>query len=341
MAEPQDMAVANRNLIQALDYLIHLEKLRTRPITRLAEHKLPVFFESDVFGLPGVATGLIDGATEIWLSVRRLRPQAPPSLHPTLSPWVSLSNDPSKRPVIAESIEAELPLGRIEVRLAEIPEIEQRFREYCLTEWELWSRTEQPRRQSMRLYDRLFSLVQDVEVGGGADGAIEIAWGVGIALWNHPESETEIRYPIISQAVEIRVDERSMDIVLTPIDRAPMMHLDSFEDLGIPQSRTVAERARREFANSEKTFSPFDRETFEGILRFAANRLDYPQGMYWPEDGGAEASDRRLPPLSDHLVVTDTWVIFARKRTTHFITADIERLKETLARPRRCLRHRH
>jgi len=105
MAAPENITVAQRNLIQALDYLLYLDKLRTKPMVRLAEHKLPIFHEADCFGLPGIATGLIEGDTEVWLLVRRLRAEAPPKLHAWLLPWVSLSNDPTKPPSIAERIE--------------------------------------------------------------------------------------------------------------------------------------------------------------------------------------------------------------------------------------------
>lgn len=373
MAAPENITVAQRNLIQALDYLLYLDKLRTKPIIRLAEHKLPIFHEADFSGLPGIATGLIEGDAEVWLSVRRLRAESPPQLHAWLLPWVSLPNDPTKPPSIAERIELdrdkappetigprpllpvptgalkrshetaqlelfnalenappqpELPSGRVELRLEDVPEIGIRFREYIREEWEPWSLTEKPRRQSIRIYDRLFSLLQDAEFGGGADGGIEIAWGVGFALWDHQESGETITYPLITRTVEIHVDERSMAIIVTPTERDPVIHVDGFEELGILQASLVESRARSEFAASEKTFSPADPDTFQGILRFAATHLDN-QGVYWPDES-SNPSDRSLPSICSHLTVTDTWVIFARKRTTNFIAADIEKLKEAV-----------
>ena len=214
------------------------------------------------------------------------------------------------------------------MRLADVPEIVKRFQQYIREEWEPWSFAEKPRRQSIRIYDRLFSLLQDADVGGGADGGIEIAWGVGLALWDHQASGETITYPLITRTVEIHVDARSMAIIVTPTERDPVIHVDGFEELGIAQANLVESRARNEFAESEKTFFPADPETFEGILRFAATHLDN-QGVYWPDES-RNPSDRGLPPICDHLTVTDTWVIFARKRTTNFIAADIDKLKEAV-----------
>lgn len=85
-------------------------------------------------------------------------------------------------------------------------------------------------------------------------------------------------------------------------------------------------RAKREAQQSEVTFSPFDPGTYEGVLRFAASYLDS-HGQYWPESA-PDRTDRTLPKPAEHLVVTDTWVLFARKRGTSFMVADIRKLKD-------------
>ena len=63
------------------------------------------------------------------------------------------------------------------------------------------------------------------------------------------------------------------------------------------------ERAAKEFfAKAESTFSPFDRGTFESLLRSAAAHLDA-NGVYWPSVAAPE--DRTLPKPDDKLKVTD------------------------------------
>jgi len=68
------------------------------------------------------------------------------------------------------------------------------------------------------------------------------------------------------------------------------------------------------FGKATSTFSPFDRGTFEPLLRTAVTNLDA-NGIYWPNVVSAE--DRTLAKGDDKLKVTDTWVLFARPRNNN------------------------
>jgi very-short-patch-repair endonuclease len=359
------MSTAEDNLVKALDYLLYLDKLRAAAILTLTDHRLPVFHEHEFQGLPGIETNLTDGATEVWLQVRRLRAQPPPQPEPFLALWLDLPNDPVRHPLLAEHIElgrrqvpAELatrlpPLApgadadsrpgrperpngpevepmaeRLELRLDDFPEVRERFSRYLNQEWTPWAEQEAPKRRSIKLYDRLFSLLQDAEVGGSEEGAIEVAWGVGLALWDHKDSGKRINYPIISRTVEIHVEETSMALRVLPTEREPEVHVDGFKEIGIESADLLHKRARTELDAADRTLSPLDPESFQGILRFAAGHLDT-QGVYWP-DAARDVMDRQLPQPQSHLIVTDGWVIFARKRSTSFIAADVERLKQAV-----------
>ena len=75
-------------------------------------------------------------------------------------------------------------------------------------------------------------------------------------------------------------------------------------------------------------FSPFVRESFEPVLRYAANELSE-TGTYQP-DFRSDVTDRSLPEFSDQLMVTDTWVIFARPRSENFVVQDLLGLREAV-----------
>ncbi|MDX9768192.1 MAG: AAA domain-containing protein, partial [Ectothiorhodospiraceae bacterium] len=339
--------MAHENLLSVLDYLLHLDRKRNRPVFQLSDHKLPVFHEAVFQDLPGVETNLIEEAEEIWLRIRRLQASPPPNPHDWLKPWIDVPNDPGRKPSLAECIvlhpsalppidrlaqqqgglepdNADAPPEEITLRIEDVPEIQELFDLYLSEQWTPWSETESPRRKTIQKYDQFFSLMQDVEAGGGTEDSIEIAWGLGIAKWDGGNEGEPILYPLISRTVEVNIDPQTMSITVRPTDREPVVHIDAFEALHIPQATNVERRARDEFAASEKTLSPFDPPTYEGILRFAAGQLDG-RGVYWPEQRENE-NDRALPPSRDHLVVTDTWVIYARKRSTNFIAADVQRL---------------
>ena len=104
MNDQIQISEAQQNLIAALDYLLHLDRLRSRPVFRLSDHKLPFFHEQAFVGLPGVETNLIEGEEEVWLSIRRLQATPPPAPHDWLRPWVNIPNDPGKKPTILESL---------------------------------------------------------------------------------------------------------------------------------------------------------------------------------------------------------------------------------------------
>lgn len=340
-------SLAQENLLATFDYLLHLDRLRSSPIFRLSDHKLPFFHEHVFSELPGVDTNLIEGDQEVWLSIRRLQANGPPAPHEWLVPWINLPSDPGKVPTMAERIvirSEELPpveiRGRdemqegdtapevIELQIEDVPDIRGMFDRYLTEQWKPWSEAEKPRRRTIQKYDQFFSLLQDAETGGSAENGIEIAWGIGIALWDHARGVDSISYPLISRTVELRIDPVSMSITVTPTEREPAIHVDAFAALEIPQAGDVEKRAMAEFASAETTLSPFDPATFEGILRFAASQVDS-HGVYWPGQRDDER-DRSLPKPQDHLVVTDTWVIYARKRSTNFIAADIKRLQQAV-----------
>ena len=326
---------AKSNLISAFEYLLHLDKMRAKPIYKLSDHKLPFFHEDNFSDLPGVENNLIEGESEIWIQIRRLRAEPPPEVPDILRPWLILKNDPTVRPNIQEVISLSVPERATDenreppdpavLKLEDEPEVQEAFEEYCDDSWKPWSEAEIPRRKTIAFYDRIFSLQQDVEAGGASEDAIEIAWGLGMALWSHPESGISISYPLISKLVEIQIDETTLSLNVLPAGREPVVHSEPFLAVGIAQADDLVARATQEFETAESTLSPFDRSTFDGILRFAVSKLDS-HGVYWPEAGATEGN-RKLPLSKDHLTVSDTWVLFARRRGTNFIAADIQRMK--------------
>jgi hypothetical protein len=150
-------------------------------------------------GLPGVHFNLADASGEIWLELERLRPIKPPAPPAALMPWVLLSDQPSAEPGHRES----LPNPEIPVKplvFEEIPSLVSAFETYVKGPWQKWAETEKTRRASIGIYDKLFNLLQTVETEG-AETAIELVWGIGVAIWN--KGDQRVRYPLVSRLVEI------------------------------------------------------------------------------------------------------------------------------------------
>ena len=199
--------------------------------------------------------------------------------------------------------------------------------DYINGPWKVWSATEKPRRESIRIYESFFNLQQTIQTEG-VGKPLEVVWGMGIALWR--TEGKEINRPIVEQLVEIEINSKDGSIIIRPRSTNPIAALDSYFTLQIPGAQTVFNFARDFFDNfpEDQDISPFLPKTYEPILRQAATHLDR-NGRYYP-DQVKDLTDRNIPPVAEYLTVTDTWVIYARRRSDSFYKADLERLKKAI-----------
>jgi hypothetical protein len=86
----------------------------------------------------------------------------------------------------------------------------------------------------------------------------------------------------------------------------------------------IGQQLERTVEDADIGFSPFDRRTFEKILRAFAARLSS-AGIYHP-DTLTDPLDRSLPDADTFLRLTDTWVLYVRQRSGDFRREDIARL---------------
>jgi hypothetical protein len=115
------------------------------------------------------------------------------------------------------------------------------------------------------------------------------------------------------------------EVEIRPRDIDARIEVDWYASVDNPGVADFEKAAKEFFGNATTTFSPFDRGTFEPLLRTAVTNLDA-NGIYWPNEVPAE--DRTLPKADDKLKVTDTWVLFARPRTNNLFLQDLEKLKK-------------
>jgi len=296
-------------------------------------------FENNVETLPGMTIQpACEEGDEIWLSVQRLRETPPPAvIDKLLTPWIEALDNPRTKPSLRNAVRSRNLIEKLEAtdgQLFDRVELEsyqnkdlvlQAFREYVDGDWLSWSKSEQPIRESIGIYGKLFTLKQQLE-GGIVDAPVELVWGTGVATWRL-QGKT-IRLPLITKAVELSLNEKTMAIELRPRDMEPQIELRIYSDSDNPNVRSVREKAEDFWANSTEEFSPFESETFEPILKQAATLLD-PKGVYIPDEED-QANSGNVPAAEDFLQVTDTWVIFARPRGASIFVQDLERFKVAL-----------
>ncbi len=200
-------------------------------------------------------------------------------------------------------------------------EVRMQYEFYLKSKWHPWATEEKLRRNTIRLYAQLFTLKQQLE-GGIVEAQLELVWGVGIGIWKC--EGTSISYPLITRLVEISLNTVSARIEVRARDIDARLEIDWYASINNPGVTELEKTAKEFFRSTARTFSPFDRGTFEPLLRSAASYLDA-NGVYWPNE--AQAEDRTLPKTEENLRVTDTWVLFARPRTQNVFLQDLDRLK--------------
>lgn len=347
-----------RDLTCVLKYTEELLSFNEKVIFDLAREPYPHFPEHLVAKLEGVDTAVDN---ETWLSVRRLRETRPPECSPMFQGWVDSGQHPSpdhppkliperllnlsseelaemaKNGMIPDPQDIMQPLDideanpkRMDVifRIARMPEFCQQWQDYLDGPWRRWAEIERPRRRSIDFYNKMYQIYQRM-MALGDDTPIELVFGVGITRWH--VKDTKLNIPIIEQLVEIEMKEDGT-LLVRPRQTAPGLALRPFHVLEIEGSknvqRDIGHLFERIVEDPDVGFSPFDKSSFERILRLCSARLSG-TGIYHP-DTLDDPNDRTLPILDEFLRVTDTWVIYVRQRNEDFRKNDIRRLIQNI-----------
>ncbi|HEV2223867.1 MAG TPA: AAA domain-containing protein [Candidatus Acidoferrales bacterium] len=343
-------------LLDLLAYLEHLAKLGEKAIFALREYQQLVFTEADLKGQIGITHDVSSDEGQVWLRIERLLRADPPTPPHEIRDWVVLSRDPTQPPKIEDVLtrtvttsEADnfVSTGRarsderspslklrdgermvdVILRLDAQPSVKSAISSYMSVQWTPWAENEKLRRATIAIYDKFFGLYQSLQTEG-VERPLEIVWGVGVARWKlHSQ---EIDHPLIEQLVEIEVDTESGVITIGPRSATPQLALKPYFSLEIDGVDATLSFANHFFESMpvDLEFSPFQRNTFEPVLRFAATHLDS-AGRYHPDDL-KDINDRTLPPIAESLVITDTWAIYARPRSANFLIEDLNRLRKAV-----------
>jgi very-short-patch-repair endonuclease len=313
--------VQQQRLVSMLEYLEHWDKLNRVPVFDVAGHQGLALWQNDVTDLPGICLNSTGSTGDVWMTIERLRPVEPPQPPSDLSQWIVISDDPKNEPHRRETLPHPSDPDSI-VNFDDDLNREIEFTAYLGGSWAKWSALELSRRKSIAIYDKLFNLLQTIETEG-AETALELVWGIGVALWK-PEGHPVLRYPLISRLVEIDPVGADMALRIRPRDVPPILETDVFAAMD-NSSLAVYEKAARTILDlPESEVTPFDEASFEQVLAGAAGTLDR-QARYWPRDPAYEPGP--LPALSESLTITDSWVVFSRRKGTNFLIEDVRRLK--------------
>jgi very-short-patch-repair endonuclease len=310
-------------LLELLNYIEQVEKLKTKPAFAVPTEFF-VSHQHELKGLPDLQFNLQVEGDDVWLRVPRLQEIAPPELDEQLKTWVTLPKSPEKSPELkSETITYE---GKREVGrelLKDHPDVEEAFDWYVEYQWEPWAAAERPRRKTIARYNQLFSLQQTIS-SDGAETPLELVWGIGYAAWKKDGFSTALKHPLLMQACEISLNEKTFDLEVRPRDIEPRLEADCYAEMELPGIKQLEAYWRSALATGANRVNPFEASTFDGTLKAAVGHLD-PTGTY-----EVRTDDVTLPAPSDKLTITNTWVLFARKRSGDIFLEDIRRLKKKI-----------
>lgn len=345
-------------LVDLLEYVEHVARLSERPVFSIRDHKNLLYFEHEFQGRVGVHHDQKDESGAIWLKIDRIRRIEPPDVPNEIKDWVTVSRDPNQLPQAVESRMETLGEAEVEdlvkkglvarkdvsaalkqpavgpklfdvlLRLEQQAKLGAAIESYISGPWLQWAGEERLRRETIRIYENFFSLHQAIQSEGG-EHPVEIVWGVGLALLELEEQTVE--QPLMEALVELELDKLNGAILVRPREVPVQIGLKPFYAVNNPGADTV-QRVIREFLSGlegdDKEFSPFLRGTFDSTLRSAALHLQ--EAAIYSPDEATDKTNRTIPAASSDLRVTDTWVVYARRRSTNFIVEDMERLKKAV-----------
>lgn len=322
-------------LVNLLNYVVEQSKETDPNGFKLTGHKEFIRYRPHLTGLPGIDFDKSVEGDHIWLRVDRLQVTNPPFVQQkNVQKFITVSDRPDgplpmiNEPALNFFIAAEVK-GLMK---AEAEREIMKFRRYAsdaLAEykpmWTAWAEGEKPRRTSIGLYGDLFSLKHQLESEETAKPH-ELVWGIGITAWQLAvegragASTVEYQYPLITQAMEIAIEDTSMAILLRPRAVDPRFEFDAFAACQVLSAAEVEKACKDALAaHPERPVSPFDAGSYEHLLKLVAGNL-HERGQYLPNQ------DEPLTATNEP-VVTDAWVILARPRSNNYLIEDIERLK--------------
>lgn len=317
----EGLAAGASQVLDLLNYIEQVEKLKSKPAFTVPSEFF-VAYQHELKGLPELQFNLQVEGDDVWLRLPRLQEIAAPELDETLKLWVTLPKSPEKTPELKGEIiilESKREIAR--ERIDDHPEVRELFDWYVEYQWEPWAAAEQPRRKTIARYNQLFSLQQAIS-SEGADTPLELVWGIGYATWKKDGFATPVKYPLLIQSCEITLNERTFDLEVRPRDVDPRLEADCYAAMELPGVRQLEAFWRSALDTEANRVNPFEESTFDGTLKSAVGHLD-PTGAY-----EVRTEDLTPPVPGEKLKITNTWVLFGRKRSGDIFLEDIRRLKK-------------
>ena len=288
----------------------------------------------DIALLPGLELNVQTEGDYVWLRLKRIEPTRPNKItEKEFKDLISVKDNPNGEvpqiiesallKKVAEQLDANATGEQKDALESELRQEVEKYLDSYTKVWKAWAEGEKPCRKSIDLYSDLFALKNQMEAEE-ATNPVEMVWGIGVASWvmNFAGQQFDYQYPILTQAVELSIDPLTLAIDIRPRSVDSRIEMDPFIACSIEGAAEIEKRAKAQLiARKDAPLSPFDSSTYKDILKLMAGSLDS-QGKY------EESEDQKIYPApSEHLIVSDSWIVFVRRKSNNYLVEDLERLK--------------
>lgn len=320
MAQPSEL------LTKLLDYVIEQDKEVDPRGFMAMSSKIFKATQPSLAGHLGVELNLEDDEGGVWMRVPRLELETLPALPKDIaSTCIVVGASPSAEPpyVLRDLLpeEAVVELGMTEEELT--AHLDALIAEYT-PKWQEWAEEQLLRLPTIELYSQLFSCKTQMETEETAK-PIELVWGMAMASWtlqHEKYGKVPYQYPLVTQAVEVSLDPKTLALEVRPRNVAPRFEFDAIASTQAPLAAETEKAARRMMDESRDDFSPFQPASFEPIARYVAGNLS-DRGRFDESDVAA--------PVGPDLVVSRACVLLGRLKPSNYLHEDINRLKEQIS----------
>lgn len=194
-----------------------------------------------------------------------------------------------------------------------LDELSNKLDSYITSDWQPWAHDEQEKTKTSEIYNKLYEIHTRTD-----NSDYELVFGIGIAYWKN--SGQQICFPLITIPVDVILDHKDFTLDLTPQNNKQNLEQDIFQHVEASRIQEL-KKYFTEYMNIHEQISPFDIQSFVDIIKFAAGIID--------SAGSYHETKKQNKPINigDNLVISDSWVIFRRKKTKYIVLQDLERFK--------------
>src|ERR1700676_4515775 len=89
-----------------------------------------------------------------------------------------------------------------------------------------------------------------------------VCWHLVCAVWKKEGFATPLKPPLISQACEVTLNEKTFDLEVRPRDVDPRIELDTYAEMELPGVRQLEAFWKSALENGANRPNPFEASTF-------------------------------------------------------------------------------